>query len=137
MAKSTHSQEVLTGTSDSYTEHELTDPNTLLANRPVLGEVDRPSVGMDSSQSSESVQTPKDSATQDLQAPAPTTESHSETPETEDSDALSTDGNIPKTESESAEEEADFDSKTPTKKSTPRKSSRSRTSNAGESDFDF
>jgi hypothetical protein len=44
MAKNTHAQEVATGTSDSYDEHELSDPELpqhVVITRPILGEVDR------------------------------------------------------------------------------------------------
>lgn len=45
MAKNTLAQEVSTGTSESFTEHEMSDPEphlALLRNRPTLGEVAEP-----------------------------------------------------------------------------------------------
>lgn len=47
MAKNTHAQEVATGTSDSYTDNELADPNPpqpIVITRPILGEVDRATI---------------------------------------------------------------------------------------------
>jgi hypothetical protein len=84
MAKNTHSQEVLTGTSDSYTDHELNDPNIPI-NRPTLGEVDNPSApiqeedGIRSSQSLRNGETPSDSETVSRPSPAQTMESPSST----------------------------------------------------------
>jgi hypothetical protein len=152
MAKNTHAQEAATGTSDSYTEEELMDPNTpdpnrMLANRPTLGEVDKPSVGTNFSQSSESVETPRESVNPLRQSPAQMMGNPSPVGETVPSSVDSTDGDTRETETESTEaeieEEADFsdvepvEDKTPAKKSTPRKSTKARTSNAGGSDFDF
>lgn len=59
MAKSTKAQQASTGTSDSYTEAELADPTPpIQITRAMLGAVPErevsPSVGMDSSPSSES-----------------------------------------------------------------------------------
>lgn len=59
MAKNTHSQEVLTGTSDSFTNHEITDPNPpYQIQRAMLGELveregDEQLAGMDYLESSE------------------------------------------------------------------------------------
>lgn len=108
MAKSTHSSEALTGTSGSFTEHELNDPDPVVIRRPELGRVDwseekrlaeeeAPSQpnqedGTDSSPSSQSEQSSSESSTQDPHSPAPMTESPSKAPETEtDSSASSTD----------------------------------------------
>ena len=73
MAKNTHAQEAATGTSDSYTAEEAGDWETIVANRPQLGEVkeDRPSVGSNSETSSESPETRSDSNSPDPQAGAP------------------------------------------------------------------
>lgn len=98
MAKNTHSQEILTGTSDSYNDHELSDPAPpvqLIITRPELGKVDRPlqpTAGTDSSPSSESDSKPNESENQSHQSLVPTTESHSNQPEGESSTADSTDG---------------------------------------------
>lgn len=83
MAKSTHSQEVLTGTSDSYTEYELSDvdgPSVIerahvQITRAELGRVDQ-SAGTDSSQSSKNEQ--QTNKGQNPQEPAQTTESLSD-----------------------------------------------------------
>jgi hypothetical protein len=91
MAKSTKSQEVSTGTSDSYTDDELNDPaavRRIVSQRPQLGEVDRnkgdeeatPLVtedGTDSSPSSGSGSKSSGSETPNVRQHAPTTESHS------------------------------------------------------------
>lgn len=103
MARSTRSQEALTGTSDSYTEHEMTD-QAIVFSRPEIGMVDRPvsesedteepkSVGMDSSQSSKSEPSSSEHSTPSPRKPAQTTENPSNQPATEaDSSASSTDG---------------------------------------------
>lgn len=109
MAKSTHSQEVVTGTSDSYTSHELSDPDPM-PRRAMLGDIDRsedvdeegesPSVGISSHQSSESAPSLNESQTPDHQQLAQMTESPSgQNPETElGSSAHSTDGSGQKAE---------------------------------------
>lgn len=76
MAKSTKSQAITTGTSDSYTAEELADPLAALRARPVLGG-ELKSVGTDSSRSSESAATSSGKAKQPHQLPAPTTENPS------------------------------------------------------------
>lgn len=71
MARSTHAQEVATGTSDSYSEHELSDPtppDAVRITRAMIGELKerevKPSVGTDSSQSSGSESSLNESSTQ-------------------------------------------------------------------------
>src|SRR5258707_723537 len=83
MAKATHAQEVSTGTSDSYTEHELTDPAGW-PRRAMLGELkegdlsSQPTVdGGGSIQFSESDQTSNEKPTQPLPLAAQTTENPS------------------------------------------------------------
>lgn len=104
MAKSTHSQEALTGTPDSYTEEEATDPYApAVIRRAMLGEVDNPSLskvedGTDSSQFSENESKSSESETADPRKPVQTTESPSSETEAESSDADSTDGPIQEAE---------------------------------------
>lgn len=102
MAKNTIAQEVATGTSDSYTEHEGSDPTPpATIRRAMLGELKEgdlslpPSaVGTRSLQFSESAQTSSEKPSQSPPQPAQTTESHSEPKEEEpDSSAPLTDGN--------------------------------------------
>ena len=90
MAKSTRSQEILTGTSDSYTEDEVAGMSSTLRGRPMLGG-ELQSVGTSSSRSSGKEKTSSDKESPSHQAPAQTTESHSSATEA-DSDADSTDG---------------------------------------------
>jgi hypothetical protein len=71
MAKSTHAQEVSTGTSESYTEAEL---SASLRGRPMLGG-ELKSVGGASTQSSKSGTTSSDKTMPSHQAPAQTMES--------------------------------------------------------------
>lgn len=100
MAKSTHSQEVLTGTSDSFTEHEITDPNPpYQVQRAMLGDLivregDEELVGMDSLESSLSKPQSSEHSKANHQEPALTTESLSGQTETaqEGSSARSTGG---------------------------------------------
>jgi len=77
MAKSTHSQEILTGTPDSYTEHETTDPDPVIRREMLGGDPSSTAVGMGSLESSENEKKPNDSETPDLQSPAQLTESPS------------------------------------------------------------
>lgn len=100
MAKSTHSQEILTGTSESFTEAEQAD--LVVISRYQMGGA--PSAGNSSSQSSEREQSEEDSQRDSLRDPAPTTESPS-SPTTEDSSVPSTDGDGQTTETESVEDE--------------------------------
>ena len=72
MAKSTHAQEVATGTSDSYTEHELTDPD-IVVHREMLGG-DPALAGTDSSQSSEKEQKSEELPNQTHPSPVPETD---------------------------------------------------------------
>lgn len=96
MAKSTRAQEVSTGTSDSYTLAELSDPSPpIRIQRAMLGVVPQevlPSVGMDSFQSSGNEATKNDNENPSHQPPAPTTENPFGLTDTADSDADSTDG---------------------------------------------
>lgn len=84
MAKNTKSQEVLTGTSDSYTAHEAQSDEVtaaLLRGRPMLGG-ELKSAGTNSSPSSKSAPTSSAKPNPSLQAPAQTTENPSSQPET-------------------------------------------------------
>lgn len=119
MAKNTHAQEAATGTSDSYTEDELLDPEPpqhIIITRPILGEVDRAVIteaydskahkdakegellsrvtvdGGDSTLSSPSEQPESDKPNPSLQQPAPTTENPSSPTPEETSGVDSTDG---------------------------------------------
>lgn len=92
MAKSTKSQEITTGTPDSYTSAELADPAAVLRARPMLGG-ELKLAGTSSAQSLPSAETSSDKPNPSLQAPAQTTESLSSQPETAaNSGADSTDG---------------------------------------------
>lgn len=92
MAKSTHGQEVSTGTSDSFTEHELADPNPpVVVQRAMLGGEPK-SVGTDSSQSSGDEPQSSNTTNPSPQEPAQTTENPSDQTATVDSDVHSTDG---------------------------------------------
>ena len=107
MAKNTHSQEILTGTSDSYTVEEASDPNPpVVIQRAMLGDVDKEEKagdeelvatvegGTDSSALSESGQKSSGLQSPSRRKPAPTTESLSEAPEKGiSSTAPLTDGN--------------------------------------------
>lgn len=113
MAKSTKAQEVATGTSDSYTEHEKADEHPpLKVTRAVLGGDhmpervggDSPSVGMDSSEFSENEQQSSEHEKILLPEHVRTTESPYDQTVTGDSTANSTDGNTPETETELSEE---------------------------------
>jgi hypothetical protein len=93
MAKSTKAQEASTGTSDSYTEHELSA--AVLRGRPMLGG-ELKSAGTNSSRSSKSAPTPNDKTIPSHQAPVPTTENPSGQQETAaNSSAASTGGDGP------------------------------------------
>lgn len=95
MAKNTHSQEILTGTPDSYTEHEQTDPN--VTQLEVEGDTSLTEDGTDSLESSGSEQTSSGNEKTDPQPPAQTTENPSKgTGTAADSDADTTDGAGPK-----------------------------------------
>ena len=105
MAKNTHSQEVLTGTSDSYTEAELQDPLAMLRHRPVLegnspdaGGGDGVSVGNNSEASSGSESPENDSQTHNPQADAPAAENPSNPEHPESDTAPLTDGSGQETE---------------------------------------
>lgn len=105
MAKSTKSQEIQTGTSDSYTADELQDAAAILRSRPVLGG-ELKSVGTSSVQSSRSDATSSDKPNPSLQAPAQTTENPSSQPETAaNSGADLTDGLGPAEERSPSDEE--------------------------------
>lgn len=91
MAKSTHSQEILTGTSDSFTDHEMSDPHPpYVVRRAMLGvlkEGGESSLGTTYSEpSSDETQSDK-TLNPDLQEPAQTTENPSDQTEKEDSGA--------------------------------------------------
>lgn len=107
MAKSTKAQQVSTGTSDSYTAHEMSDPvPPVRIQRAMLGVVPEEvssSVGGDSMRSSKSATTSSESATHNRLAPAQTTENPSGPTET-DSGADSTDGHGQATLSQSDKE---------------------------------
>lgn len=109
MAKNTKAQEAATGTSDSYTAHELTDENPPpRISRAMLGDVDRkpdemhsgervegsdrPSVGNNSEASSENVSPVNGSETHVPQSLAQTTDSPSKQSEEESSTAHTTGG---------------------------------------------
>lgn len=161
MAKSTHAQEVSTGTPDSYTDEEMRDPQPVIITRPMLGEVDRvviaapyepvprdqddeeieeeePSVtedGGDSTQSSQSESSDDDKPNQSRQQPAPTTDSHSTPTPTDSSGADSTDGDGPKTEPRPS---ANKGRQTPAKKAAPKKQTGARaTIMRGAEDHEF
>lgn len=87
MAKATHSQEIITGTPESFTDHELSDPNPpVTITRAVLGG-ELQSVGTDSSEPS-NVETQSDkSENPDPQSPAQTTENPSGQSGKEESDS--------------------------------------------------
>lgn len=142
MAKNTHSQERLTGTSDSYDERELTDPLTMLRNRPVLGEVDKPrvqvhetqdrepevvtldeggapSVGSNSLASSESESTESEPETPVSRQHAPTMENPSNQEAEQSDTARTADGSTPEMEPQPS-------GKAPRKAAQPRKSTTAR-----------
>lgn len=126
MAKSTHSQEALTGTSDSYTEEEASERPFPRYNRPELGTVDQPESeseetdaldrvteetdsesedqeeetwdGGSSIPSSKSESKPEPSSTQHSPKAALTTDSRSNQTVQEGSTAVSTDGGTRKAE---------------------------------------
>lgn len=138
MAKATRAQEVSTGTSDSFTEHELSDPSPpIRIRRAMLGEVDRPlAVGGDSTQSSESEPTSSGSQNRDHQQPAQTTENPSNKSHQADSDADLMDGNTPETVEESAEVTRPAARKTAAKKHNPPPAKRARARTTDDYDFD-
>jgi hypothetical protein len=116
MAKNTHAQEVSTGDSASFTEHELSDPIpppvVTITRMNLGGEVSSPvnrEDGTESSTSSESVSTSRQSQPHNPPQPAPTMENRSsQTPaEPVDSNAASTDGNGQTTGTESTEDDGD------------------------------
>lgn len=100
MAKNTKAQEVATGTSDSYTDDEIQDPDPpVRITRAELGTVDQPWHGNNSTQSSENDETESDSQKASRRKPAPTTDNRSKRRgKATDSDAISTDGDGPKTD---------------------------------------
>lgn len=101
MAKATHSQEILTGTSDSYTEEELNDPHPpFVVQRAMLGELkegDDKSVGTASLESSNDETQSSKTQSPDHQGPAQMTENPSDQTDEGDSDAPSTVGSGRKT----------------------------------------
>lgn len=108
MAKSTKAQEVSTGTPDSYTEHELSDPAPpVVVTRAMLGEVPPSQTetdGGDSSTSSEKTKPSSDKSGQQGQKPAQNAESLS-SQQGGPSTVLMTDGNGEET-SQADEEDA-------------------------------
>lgn len=108
MAKNTRAQEVSTGTSDSYTEHEKSDTNPPpRVQRAMLGG-DSPSVGMDSSEFSENEQQSNEHGKTLLPDHVRTTESPYDQTVTGDSTVNSTDGDTLATETDSSESEEDI-----------------------------
>lgn len=93
MAKNTHAQETATGTSDSYTEQEATDPHPpIRVTRTVLGG-DPLSAGDNSLQFTKRQSTSESNTEQSHPQHAPTTDSPSSPQESgTDSDARMTDG---------------------------------------------
>lgn len=80
MAKNTHAQEAATGTSDSFTEHELSDPvPPIQVTRAVLGG-ELLSVGNNSEASTEKQSKTNESENQPPRQPAQTTENPSNQP---------------------------------------------------------
>lgn len=112
MAKNTHAQEVSTGTSASYTEEELLDPQPVVITRPILGEVDRKRItkeeeevpspvkedGGDFTPSSQSGSPESSKPNQSLPLPVPMTENPSSPTQEDNSGVDSTDGDGHKTE---------------------------------------
>lgn len=104
MARSTKAQQVSTGTPDSYTPEELADPvPPIRITRAMLGVVPeevKPSVGTDSSPSSESETTKSGNENPNPLAPAQMTENHSgqQGKETDSTAALT--GGVGQTETE-------------------------------------
>lgn len=153
MAKNTISQEILTGTPDSYTRHEGQSFADIIRNRPIIGEVDKPSPvkdGGDFSQSSESDSKSSETTNPDLQPPAPTTDSPSKVEGEEFSTVDSTDGNGPEMPPQPSDEEEERDEddselesepvKNPARKTTTTKKAASkaqpRMSTVADDDFD-
>lgn len=142
MAKNTHAQEVATGTPDSYTSHELSDPMPTRAMIGVLIErvgeqPSAPQDGMRSTQSSESAQTSNEKPSPDPLPPVQTTENPFEQKAQEtvpDSSAHSTDGNGQKTATQPSGRKA-----APAKKTQPAKQQQQRsraTMMGAEDEFD-
>lgn len=137
MAKNTHSQEIRTGTSDSYTPEEWQDRKAMLAERPQLGGVKEPasgenrgaepSVGNNSAASSESESRESDSQTHNLPAVAPDAENPSEESVPEGSTAHTTDGSTQETHQQPS-------AKAPRKATAARKSTTARRPPASEDD---
>lgn len=102
MAKSTHSQEVLTGNPHSFTEEEMNDPHPpFVVQRAMLGvlkEGDDKSVGSTSSESSSDEMQSGRTPNQDPHEPAQTMENPSDQTDEGDSDAPSTVGSGQMTE---------------------------------------
>lgn len=117
---------------DTYTARELNDPNPpVRIRRPMLGEVDKPSVGSNLETSSENETKTKSSETQSPRSPAPVTESLSSGPETvtdSDADTTVTDGQR-KTQQPSDDKPV---KSTPAKKTT----GKARARQVDESEFD-
>jgi hypothetical protein len=136
MAKSTRAS------GDTYTEHELSDPTPpIRIQRAMLGEVDKPSLpttedGGGSTQSSPSDAPSKPHATHSPQSHAQTTESPSPQQDEEtNSDAGSTGGHGPTTETESTK--ATSAKRTTRRKSTPNEKPDPATAADEDEDFDF
>jgi hypothetical protein len=92
---------------ESYTLEELKDPNLpIRIQRAALGEVDNPSVGTHSLESSKSESESSSNETQNPQEPAPTTGNPSDQSQTtqEDSSVHLMDGNGPRTDLEFTED---------------------------------
>lgn len=129
MAKSTKAS------GDSYTARELNDPRPperIKIRRPMLGEVDRPSVGSNLETSSESKRKPKSNVTQDPPSHAPTTESPLPPLETETdatADSTATDG---QSRTQQPSDEKAVKKSPPAKKNT----GRARVRPVDESEFD-
>jgi len=115
MAKSTKAQQVSTGTSDSYTDDELNDPAPPIhITRAMLGappKEDTPSVGMDSSPSSESANTKSDNENPSRQPLAPMTENPfgQQDKETDSTAALTVGVGQTETEPQPSDEDEDDD----------------------------
>lgn len=161
MAKNTHSQEILTGTSASITEHEAADPalpsELALITRPILGEVDRDRLaqsyapaddkdgeewpeedGGDSIQSSPSNPKSSSSSTPSPQQHAPTMESRSSQTPGDNSGVDSTGGSTPETQPQPSAKTAPKGRATPPVKAAPKKQTGARSTimTGAEDDFD-
>lgn len=146
MAKNTHAQEIATGTSDSYTEHEGSDPQPpATVRRAMLGELKEGDlsssqpVGTRSLQFSESEQTSNEKQNPLHQPPAQTMENPSGPKVAEpvpDSTAPLTDGVGQKTQPQSSASNARKAAPGTGKKATPAKSNKARSRSLDASDDD-